>query len=134
MILVMQVKNKQVRKYIKELKMYLPIFHSNEKRYISDMTRAMEDYTQDNKEVEMEDLIKEFGEPKDMAANYIKEADADVLGKTIIRSRYLKIMFSIVVFSILIYIGIKCSLTIITFNNLKESYIEREVIEIQVEE
>lgn len=130
----MQVKNKQVRKYIKELKMYLPIFHSNEKRYISDMTRAMEDYTQDNKEVEMEDLIKEFGEPKDMAANYIKEADADVLGKTIIRSRYLKIMFSIVVFSILIYIGIKCSLTIITFNNLKESYIEREVIEIQVEE
>lgn len=127
-------KSKQVKAYIKELKMYLPVFCADTKRYISDMRQALGDFIQENENAGKEDLVREFGAPKDMAANYIIEADGEVLGKAILRSRYLKIVSAIIVISILIFIGIKCALTIVTFNKMKESYISREVIEIQVED
>lgn len=127
-------KSKQVKAYIKELKMYLPVFCADTKRYVSDMRQALGDFVQENENAGKEDLVREFGAPKDMAANYMIEADGEVLGKAILRSRYLKRVITIVALSIMVFYGIECTLAIISFHRLEEAYISREVIEIKVED
>ena len=63
--------------YIKEIKHHLPIYKSEEKKFINDLQNAIMDFSNETKEFTYNELISHFGSPKDLVANYLLEADAE---------------------------------------------------------
>lgn len=117
-----------IHKYIREIRHFLPVYHRPEKRYVTDIQHTLKDYAESTKSLSFDILISEFGEPKDLVSNYILEQDASTLRKAIKFSSYIKATFLVALLTLLASIGIRSYAEYQTFQNAKESYIEREVI------
>lgn len=124
---------KIIKQYIKQIKHHLPIYKSNEKKYLDDLQMAIMDFASESKEITYNDLKKYFGEPKILAANYLVDADSQYLSKEINYSKKIRLtllyLSCIIFLSLIIYIFILCH----SYNKSQKSYISREIITIEEE-
>ena len=125
---------KIIKYYIKQIKQHLPIYKSNEKKYLDDMRMAIMDFANESDEVTYNDLKLYFGEPKVLAANYLVDADSQYLSKEINYSkkiRFTLLFLSCIIFlSLIIYIFLLCR----SYNKSQKAYINREIITIEEEQ
>lgn len=117
-------KNKEVKKYIRQLKKEFPYIGKNEKIFISSLEKKILPDT--NTLYSYNDLVSKYGSPSEIASTYFEE------NMTYSYHKYQKI-------KIIIYVLITTLLILvisIIFKNVSESndsYINREIIEIQEE-
>lgn len=64
----------QIR-YIKDIRLFFPLYGKNEKRYIQILKDIMEEYEIDHPDATYAALVKEFGTPAEMIARYYAEID-----------------------------------------------------------
>ncbi|MCR4717075.1 MAG: hypothetical protein K5656_07835 [Lachnospiraceae bacterium] len=124
----MNSKDKTIHSYIKKIKHHLPICKSRERAFLNDMFTSIKDYSDNIPELTEQEIISEFGDPKNLAANYIIEADASYLNQEINYSRKIKklaVIFIIIVLSIY-------SITVYKmYKKAQSSYINREIVTIE---
>lgn len=126
-MLMKKSNNRIIRKYLREIRYFLPVYHHPEKRYITDLQLAIDDYTTTTENLSFDMLIAEFGEPKDLASNYILGQDASILRNAIRFSNYIKIGILSVILTLFIIAGFRNYYEYRHYQEAKDSYIHREV-------
>lgn len=62
-----------INRYIRDIKSCLPVVSKSEKNYLEILKSSLIHYKNNNPSFTYNDLIEEFGYPKDIAASYINE-------------------------------------------------------------
>lgn len=124
---------KIVNQYIKEIRMYLPIYQKKEKRFLTDLKSSLLDFSTTTGQSDINTLINAFGEPRELALNYIREQDAENLRSAIAKNIYIKRAIIII---ILITLGFSLTRSVMYYTTCKraaDAYIHREIITIEEE-
>lgn len=53
--------SKEIKKYLKEIKLLLPAFNKEEKKFLRDLMERIEDYLDENPNATMQDIENQFG-------------------------------------------------------------------------
>lgn len=125
--------DKIIKSYIKEIKLYLPVYMKNEKRFLSDLQNSLEDYASLYNITNRETIIKNFGEPKELAINYIYGQDSDILYNSILKNRHIRYFILTIVLMLLTITTTIMFFLYSGYNEAKDAYIEREIINIEEE-
>lgn len=72
-----------INQYIRDIKYSLPAAGKNEKKYLDILKSSLIHYKNNNPLYTYDDLVSEFGYPKDIAVSYINEQNDDYLLKHI---------------------------------------------------
>lgn len=99
--------NKDSKKYIRDLKLFLPIHSKKEKQLFSDIKSRLEELTADSLEVTYEQICDELGAPQEVVSEYFFNSDTEYLVKKLRFTQYIRRVFLIVVIAILIVTGVR---------------------------
>lgn len=115
--------NKHITNYYKDISTLLPIRGSNEKRYLNDFKKTLNEFSDEMPNASYEDIINEFGEPKDVVISYLNNCNEDYLiNKLKIRSIVFKTSIIVTVISICLCL-VYSYLFIIGYNEAKQQRI-----------
>lgn len=94
------------QKYISEAKSYFPIMGRNEKKYLYNLAKTIEDYCETEHVSTMDDIYKNFGKPQSIITSYIETGNISLLIKNIQLSKCISrgLLFLFVLASIFISI------------------------------
>lgn len=87
--------SKEIKKYLKEIKLLLPAFSKEEKKFLRDLLERIEDYLDENPNATMQDIENQFETPMEIAQSYMSSLDLDVLLKRLSISRFVRRFFAI---------------------------------------
>lgn len=73
--------NSEVSKYYKNIKTLLPINGKAEKQYLTGFKNNLSEFSQENPNASYQEIIDEFGEPKDIIISYLDNCDEDYIFK-----------------------------------------------------
>lgn len=74
---------KQLKEYLKEIRLLLPVYGKEERKFIKDLKESITEYIELNPDCTWEDVICHFECPKDSVYNYITSLDQSQLCKSI---------------------------------------------------
>lgn len=69
------LKHKLAKKYVKQLKLYFPYKGKQERLFIKRLQQNIKEYQDDFPDASFEDLVSQFGNPKEICVNYYYELD-----------------------------------------------------------
>ncbi len=123
--------NSLCHKYLSEVKSFFPIMGGNEKKYLSSLSKTIEDYCETEKVSSLEDIYQGFGEPQAIITSYLETVDTSSLIKKIQLTKWLKRGLAFFLMLALIFISIFGITTYNTYQTLKQEQIffEEETIE-----
>lgn len=116
------MKDKEVKKYIKEIKKHFPYIGKNEKEFIMNLEKSI--LLNTDVPFEYNTLLNKYGSPSDIASTYFEENILYPYHKY----QKIKVIIYILIFIILIAF---CFVLWNTKVKGEESYINREIIEIR---
>ncbi len=120
-------KEQIIHSYMKEIKRCLPICREREKKYMNDLQNALMDFSNETQGFTYHELLERFGSPKDLAANYLLETDAQRLSREIRYSHRIKLMSACAAGIVITSLAIIIMLQYFFYYNARTSYISREV-------
>lgn len=82
--------NKEIKLYLKQIKLLLPIKRKEEKAFLQQLQSAVEEFVEDNPNCTMEDIIERFEDPQTVVHNYISTIDPQKLCKGISIRKYIQ--------------------------------------------
>lgn len=91
------------KSYMKKIRQCFPIYGKKEREYLKDLDIYIDEYMNHNPEISNEDIIREFGPPSNVAAEYILGVDEKYLFKKLRTARFIKIFISILIVLMLLY-------------------------------
>ena len=87
MVFTMLLKNlwgklmNNIKKYIKNIWTIMPMHTKKEKFYVSELKKHLNEYLDDHPQCSYDDIVQQFGEPKDIVVEYIQSSDENDLIK-----------------------------------------------------
>lgn len=72
-------KNKHITEYYKNISTLLPIRSGNEKLYLNNFKKNLEEFSDEVPNANYKDIVDEFGEPKDVVISYLNNCNEDYL-------------------------------------------------------
>lgn len=70
-----------IKKYIKNIWAIMPMHTKKEKFYLNELKKHLNEYLDDHPQCSYDDIVLQFGEPKDIVVNYIQNSDENDLIK-----------------------------------------------------
>lgn len=98
-----------IKKYIKNIWTIMPMHTKKEKIYISELKKHLNEYVDDHPQCSYDDIVQQFGDPKDIVVDYIQNSNENELIKRMkLKSIIQKslIFFSVICTILAIWIGI----------------------------
>ena len=92
-----------IKKYIKNIWTIMPMHTKKEKFYLNELKKHLNEYLDDHPQCSYDDIVQQFGEPKDIVVNYIQNSDENGLIK---RMKLKSIIQKFLIFFSVICIGI----------------------------
>lgn len=119
------------RKYLSEVRSFFPIMGSNERKYLDNLAKTVEDYCETENASSLNDIYKDFGEPHVIIASYLETVDTSLLIKKIQLSKWIKRGILFLLIFALIFVSVFSITTYKTYETLKQEQIffEEETIE-----
>lgn len=77
------ITNKEISTYISKIKMLLPIYTRNERKFVKKLEDNIYIYAESHSNASMEDINNIFGEPLEIVQGYIDSMDFNALVKAI---------------------------------------------------
>ena len=68
-----------IKKYIKNIWAIMPMHTKKEKFYLNELKKHLNEYLDDHPQCSYDDIVQQFGEPKDIVVNYIQNSDENGL-------------------------------------------------------
>ncbi len=84
------ISNEEVNQYFKQIKQLLPIYSKDEKNFIRDLRKSVQDYMDEHPGCTYDDISNRFEEPADVVHNYISSLDQYQLCKQISLKRAIR--------------------------------------------
>lgn len=92
-----QVMENELKRYFKQIKILLPVYGKEEKRFLSDYQVAVEDFVERHSECMIDDVKGHFGTPQDVVHDYITSLDQTRLCKRINLRHMIKMILILIV-------------------------------------
>ena len=120
-----------LKQYFKEIKLLLPIYSKEEKIFINDLRKSVDEYIESNPNCTYEEILERFEEPADVVFNYISCLDQHELCKKISLRKTIKRAIIIIVLTAIATCSIRIIFHYISYLEYKNTIIthERVVIE-----
>lgn len=99
--------SKQLKQYLKEIRLLLPIYGKEEQIFFKDLKKSITEYIELNPGYTWEDVICHFGEPEDVVYNYITSLDQSQLCKRISLRKTINKAIVMITVAILVVLSIK---------------------------
>ena len=106
-----QTRDKALKQYFKQIKLLLPIYSKEEKIFINDLKKVINEYIESNPNCTYEEILERFEEPTDVVFNYISCLDQHELCKKISLRKTIKKAIIIAVIAVII----TCSIRIVLY-------------------
>lgn len=106
-----QTRDKALKNYFKQIKLLLPIYSKEEKIFINDLKKVIDEYIESNPNCTYEEILERFETPADVAYNYISCLDQHELCKRISLRKIIKKAIIIAVIAVII----TCSIRIVLY-------------------
>jgi len=100
-----------IKKYIKNIWTIMPMHTKKEKFYLNE-------YLDDHPQCSYDDIVQQFGEPKDIVVNYIQNSDENNLIK--------RMKLKSIIQKFLIFFSVICTILAIFFSVLWYDYIQEQ--------
>lgn len=115
--------NKDVKKYLKDIKLLFPVFSKDEKIYFA---RLKEQILKENDDITYDECIEKYGDPVEIISEYYEEIDTEIIIKKIKKQHLLKKVFIIVICLIMVTF---CFKSYLIYKDYRESTSQRIEIE-----
>jgi DNA-binding PadR family transcriptional regulator len=106
----------QLKKYIKNIWTIMPMHTKKEKFYVSELKKHLNEYLDDHPQCSYDDIVQQFGEPKDIVVEYIQSSDENDLIK--------RMKLKTILQKFLIFFSVICTILAIWFGVLWYSYMQ----------
>ena len=106
----------KIIKYIKNIWTIMPMHTKKEKFYVSELKKHLNEYLDDHPQCSYDDIVQQFGEPKDIVVEYIQSSDENDLIK--------RMKLKTILQKFLIFFSVICTILAIWFGVLWYSYMQ----------
>ena len=107
-----------IKKYIKNIWAIMPMHTKKEKFYLNELKKHLNEYLDDHPQCSYDDIVQQFGEPKDIVVNYIQNSDENDLIK--------RMKLKSIIQKFLIFFSVICTILAIFFSVLWYDYIQEQ--------
>lgn len=97
---------KNAKKYYRDICLIFPSNGKRKKDYLKHLKKLIEEYDSENENIEYEDLVKEYGSPKEVVSEYYKNSSTDELIRNIYKKKI--IIGGFIVLSIILLMIFSC--------------------------
>lgn len=111
--------SKQLKQYLKKIRLLLPIYGKEERIFLKDLKESMTEYIELNLGCTWEDVVSHFEEPEDAVYNYITSLDQSQLCK---RISLRKTITKAIVIITIVAVVVLCARTYFYYNLYKEAH------------
>ena len=94
--------NKLCKEYINEIKAMFPVKGKEERKYIKNLSKDIEDYCEEADATTKEELYKNYGYPVDVVAEYFSATGVPYVIKKLKISKYIKSLIAVIIAVILV--------------------------------
>ena len=105
--------NKDIEKYLSQVKAYLPCKKSDKAVILADIRLAIYEFAENSAIQSIDDIYKRFGTPEEIAKAYLSDAEPNNIKKAI---NIRKVIIAAVIAVIVIYLGIMIFLAVDAHN------------------
>lgn len=120
------MKPKETSKYFKQLRLLLPIYRKQEKKFIADLKAAVDEYADANPDCSYDDIVSRFEAPAEVVHNYISSMDENDLYNALSSRKLLKRFIAFAVAIILVAFALWCGVLYKAHIDSKNSVITQE--------
>lgn len=85
-----QVTEKELKQYFRQIRLLMPVFGREEKQFLRDLRESVADFMEADPGCSLEQIAERFGEPKEIAADYLSNALTVDLCKKISIRKYIR--------------------------------------------
>lgn len=128
------MEQKETAKYFKQIRLLLPIYRKQEKKFIGDLKAIVNEYINENPECSYDDITERFETPTEVVHNYISAMDENGLYNALSSRKLLKKFIAFAVAIILIAFAMWCGVLYKAHIDSKNSVITQEYTVIGGEE
>lgn len=82
--------------FVHDIQLMIPVSDDNSKRFLKDMCSSISDYVSAHEKCTLDEIIGEFGDPKDIALDYIDSLDSNELVRKLSHAQLLRRLVAIV--------------------------------------
>lgn len=91
--------------YLRHLKLLLPYHHSEEKQYMKRLKQNLSEYMDEFPSSDYKELVNQFGEPKEVVAQFYAELDDDQFVKRLRTKKHIRKLCFAALFAITIFVA-----------------------------
>ncbi len=121
--------NSDIKRYLKEVKMIIPLHSKEKKEFLSILQQSIED----NHFTTYQDIVEGIGQPTEIASSFINEMDSVQLIKELNKKRYIKILLTIIILIVLTVGAVRVYYLTDLYNQVKNNQPVQveEIIEVE---
>lgn len=102
-----QIIEKQLKQYLKKVRLLLPIYGRDERKFIKDLKDSIIEFIEQNMGCTWEDIVDHFEEPQEVVYNYTSSLDQSQLCKRISLRKTINKAIVMITVAILVMLSIK---------------------------
>ena len=91
--------------YLHHLKLLLPYHHPEEKQYIKRLAQTLSEYMDEFPSSDYEDLVNQFGEPKEVVAQFYADLEDDQFVKRLRTKKHIRRLCFVALFVITVFVA-----------------------------
>lgn len=116
--------------YFKQIRSLFPTYGGNEKRFLADFKKSVSDFVDNAPDATFEEILSEFGDPKEIIKDYMNDLDIDNLMTRIRLSKAIRIAVALLVLIALLMASTILAMQYQLHKDAREAIIAFEDIEI----
>lgn len=118
--------NRDVDAFVHDIQLMIPISDGSSKRFLRDMRSSINEYVAAHEGCTRDDVIQEFGDPKDIALDYIDSLDSDELVRKLSHVRLLRRLVAIVAATAVVALSIYTAFLYRGYTEFENSLLNHE--------
>ena len=96
------------KEYIKEVKAMFPVKGKQERKYIKELSKDIEDYCEESNSTTKEELYENYGNPIDVVGEYLSATDFSGVIKRLKTGKYIKLLIAVIIAVVLVLTTMYC--------------------------
>lgn len=115
-----------IKKYLRNCRRLFPIYGKYERRFMNRLKEQIQEHIDSSSNLNYEELVEQFGSPKDIVVEYYNSVDDDYLLKKTNLVKQIKRVLFVILTVVLIYFAVNFVLLYKSYKDVQDSIIIHE--------
>ena len=115
-----------IKKYLRNCRRLFPIYGKYERRFMNRLKEQIQEHIDSSSNLNYEELVEQFGSPKDVVVEYYNSVDDDYLLKKTNLVKQIKRVLFVILTVVLIYFAVNFVLLYKSYKDVQDSIIIHE--------